>query len=284
MKKIFTVLAVAAIANLASAQIVINEIYGGGGNSGATLKNDFVELYNKGAQPVTLTGAYLQYTSTTGTFGSTTNPLYNKLALPNITLQPGQYYLIQLAAGNGGSVNLPTPDFAPTGTAAPDQALALSGTSGKIALTTDSTSPSAANGANVIDFVGWGAANIYEGSNPAPATTNSTSISRTNGVDTNNNGTDFIVLTAPTPQNSQVLATKELSATNSALVINTFLEDYLISNLKGDFNIYNLAGQLVMSGKLNESTPKDITALAPGHYILTVVGKEGSYSRRILKK
>ena len=232
MKKIFTVLAVAAIANLASAQIVINEIYGGGGNSGATLKNDFVELYNKGAQPVTLTGAYLQYTSTTGTFGSTTNPLYNKLALPNITLQPGQYYLIQLAAGSGGSVNLPTPDFAPTGTAAPDQALALSGTGGKIALTTDSTSPSAANGANVIDFVGWGPANVFEGSNPAPATTNSTSISRTNGVDTNNNGADFIVLTAPTPQNSQVLATKELSATNSALVINTFLEDYLISNLK----------------------------------------------------
>jgi hypothetical protein len=30
-------------------QIVISQIYGGGGNSGATLKNDFIELFNRGA-------------------------------------------------------------------------------------------------------------------------------------------------------------------------------------------------------------------------------------------
>jgi hypothetical protein len=32
----------------ANAQIVISQIYGGGGNSGASLRNDFVELFNRG--------------------------------------------------------------------------------------------------------------------------------------------------------------------------------------------------------------------------------------------
>ena len=32
--------------------VVISQVYGGGGNSGATLKNDFIELFNRGAQPV----------------------------------------------------------------------------------------------------------------------------------------------------------------------------------------------------------------------------------------
>ena len=31
-----------------SANIVISQVYGGGGNSGATFKNDFIELYNLG--------------------------------------------------------------------------------------------------------------------------------------------------------------------------------------------------------------------------------------------
>lgn len=30
------------------AQVVINEIYGGGGNAGSTYRNDFIELYNNG--------------------------------------------------------------------------------------------------------------------------------------------------------------------------------------------------------------------------------------------
>ena len=47
MKKIFTLLSVVAIGTFANAQIVINELYGGGGNSGATLKNDFIELINR---------------------------------------------------------------------------------------------------------------------------------------------------------------------------------------------------------------------------------------------
>jgi hypothetical protein len=35
-------------AQTGSATIVISQIYGGGGNSGATLRNDFIELFNRG--------------------------------------------------------------------------------------------------------------------------------------------------------------------------------------------------------------------------------------------
>src|SRR2546422_7907990 len=87
----------------ASPSIVISQVYGGGGNSGATLKNDFIELYNRSAATVDLTGWSVQYAATTGTFWQRTD-------LTPVPLGPGQYYLVQEAAGTGGTTNLPTPD------------------------------------------------------------------------------------------------------------------------------------------------------------------------------
>jgi len=87
----------------ASSTIVISQVYGGGGNSGATFKNDFIELFNKGAVAVNVSGWTVQYTSATGTTWT------NITALTG-TIQPGHYYLVQEAAGAGGSVSLPTPD------------------------------------------------------------------------------------------------------------------------------------------------------------------------------
>jgi uncharacterized protein len=40
----------------ASSSIVISQIYGGGGNSGATLRNDFVELFNRSTAAVSVSG------------------------------------------------------------------------------------------------------------------------------------------------------------------------------------------------------------------------------------
>src|SRR5690349_17918514 len=108
-----------AAATATRPQIVISQIYGGGGNSGATLKNDFIELFNAGSQSVDLSGWSVQYASATGSFNALT-------PLGKVKLGPGRYYLVQEAAGSGGTVALPTPDT--TGS------IAMSATSGKVAL------------------------------------------------------------------------------------------------------------------------------------------------------
>ena len=49
-----------ASANPAGTDLVISEAYGGGGNAGAPFKNDFIELYNRGTEPVPVTGWSVQ--------------------------------------------------------------------------------------------------------------------------------------------------------------------------------------------------------------------------------
>jgi uncharacterized protein len=50
----------ASPAQAVSANVVISEVYGGGGNSGATWKNDFVELYNRSDASIDVTGWVVQ--------------------------------------------------------------------------------------------------------------------------------------------------------------------------------------------------------------------------------
>src|SRR2546430_5191571 len=83
-----------------SSSIVISQVYGGGGNAGATFRNDFIELYNRGTAPVDLTGWSVQYAATIGTS-------WNRTDLTAVTLAPGQYYLVQEAAGGGGGGKTP---------------------------------------------------------------------------------------------------------------------------------------------------------------------------------
>ncbi|WP_267103921.1 lamin tail domain-containing protein, partial [Xanthomonas sacchari] len=105
-------------AGYAQAQVVISQVYGGGGNSGATYKSDFVELHNNGSEAVSLAGWSVQYASAAGSSWQVTT-LSGSIA-------PGGYYLVKQADGSGGSTALPTPDA--TGT------IAMSGSAGKIAL------------------------------------------------------------------------------------------------------------------------------------------------------
>jgi len=178
--------------HVASSQhVVISEVYGGGGNSGATYKNDFIELYNPTPSPVSLSGWSVQYTSATGSsWGS------NKIDLTG-TLPPGAYYLIQGAAGTGGTVNLPTPDVSGS--------INLSGTAGKVALVSSTTGLSGTNptGGSLVDLVGFGAtANGYEGAGPTSAPSNTLSVERKIPCsDTDSNVNDFKTAT-PNPQNS----------------------------------------------------------------------------------
>ena len=82
--------------------VVISQVYGGGGNSGATLRNDFIELFNRSTEALSLAGWSVQYGSTAGVFSGKTD-LTGSIAA-------GGYLLIQEAAGAGGTVSLPTPD------------------------------------------------------------------------------------------------------------------------------------------------------------------------------
>ena len=51
-----------------SSTVVISEVYGAGGNSGATLTNDFIELYNRSASAVDLSNWSVQYHSSSPDF------------------------------------------------------------------------------------------------------------------------------------------------------------------------------------------------------------------------
>ena len=149
----------------ASAQVVISQAYGGGGNSGATLTHDFIEIFNAGSAPQSLNNWSVQYASATGTSWQVTN-------LTNVTLAPGQYYLIQQAQGAGGTQPLPTPDASGT--------IAMGGSNAKVLLANTTTAQTGAcpSGAAVIDLVGIGSANCTPA---APAMSNTTSIVRKGG-------------------------------------------------------------------------------------------------------
>ena len=184
-----------------SPNIVISQVYGGGGNTGAIYTHDFVELFNRGDVPVSLAGWSIQYASATGTgnLGANSGQITE---LPAVTLQPGQYYLVQEASGANG-VALPTPDLID---ATP---INMSGTAGKVALATSSASLgcnggstpcSSAQLAQIVDLVGFGTANFFEGA-AAPAPSNTTAVIRAGEgcTDTDSNALDFTAA-APSPR------------------------------------------------------------------------------------
>lgn len=185
-----------------SPNLVISQIYGGGGNSNAVFANDFVELFNRGNSPVSLDGWSTQYASSGGSEFLVT-------PLSNITIQPGQYYLIQYASSGSIGGPIPTPDrIAPavTNNAGNTFTPNLSGTTGKIALVNStvrlpiSTCPV---DSTIVDFVGYGdAASCFEGAR-AGNFSNSTA-GRRNGngcTDTDNNSADFSI-GVPAPRNT----------------------------------------------------------------------------------
>ncbi len=182
-------LSMAHVALASSNGVVVSQVYGGGGNSGSTYRNDFIEIFNGGNAAVSLNGWSVQYASAAGTSWAVT-------ALSGVALQPGQYYLVQEAVGAGGTTALPTPDA--TGT------VALSATAGKVALvaTTTALSGAAPTDARIVDLVGFGAANFSEGT-PTAAPANATAVLRAvNGcTDTDDNAADFAV-GSPTPRNT----------------------------------------------------------------------------------
>ena len=180
-----------------SPDVVVSQVFAGGGNSGAPYTHDFVELFNRGSTSVDVSGWTVQYATAAGTTWQATT-LSGSIA-------PGSYYLVQLASGGTSGGPLPAADA--TGTSN------MANTGGKVALVRNGTplscgaSPgSCAGDPHLADLVGYGSATDYEGT-AAAALTNTTALLRAAGgcTDTDQNASDLST-SAPSPRTSSATA------------------------------------------------------------------------------
>jgi uncharacterized protein len=191
----FTVLLVLCLAlavpsaSAATANVALSQVYAGGGNSGATFANDYIELVNRGGAPVSVAGWTVQYASAASSSWQTV-PLTG-------SIRAGGYYLVKLGSGGTAGAALPSADA--TGT------INLAAGGGKVALVRDATELTCSTCdavASIEDFVGWGTATDAEGS-PADAPSSTTALVRAGAgcTDTNANAADF-ALGDPAPRTS----------------------------------------------------------------------------------
>ncbi len=189
--------------NFSSTQpVVISQVYGGGGNLGppaATVNADFIELYNRSPNPVSLDGYSIQYidAGNSAGFDDITNlvPLFG-------TINPGQFKLVRFSAFGATGAALPPADFVrATATGG------LNSSAGRVALVNGTGligTSCTGNATNVVvDFVGYGAAAVcFEGAGATGTLTNDTAAIRRNAgtTDSNQNFADFTVGT-PNPRN-----------------------------------------------------------------------------------
>jgi hypothetical protein len=180
---------------LGGPSLVISQLYAGGGNSGANVHDDFVELYNRGNSDVDIANWSLQYAppAMTGKFAvAFLSPTKASRIVP-----AGDYFLVQFASG--GNNGKPLGDIlAPNlmrsnnlGVAGGKLALVDNST----ALTCGATAGSCSAVSDVIDFLGWGTATDYE-SAAAPGLDSNGVLQRhdSGATDSNNNANDFSVL------------------------------------------------------------------------------------------
>jgi predicted extracellular nuclease len=293
MKKLYTLLSIVLVSVASQAQVVISQAYGGGGNGGATYSNDFIELFNRGTVAQNLAGWTVQYASANGSTWATTT-------LPNFTLQPGQYFLIQEAAGATPVLALPTPDLDGVGAASSPTnglGLAMSGSNGKVILVSSTVAETTADptGSQIMDKLAYGATSTsgFEGTGPTgTALTSTTAVLRNNGgcTDSNNNAADFTTA-APAPRNSATalnscaLATSQNAiagldiypnpVTNGVLNINTTAND------AKNVVVYDVLGKQVVNTTISGSTV-NVANLKNGVYIVKITENGKTATRKLV--
>jgi hypothetical protein len=225
MKKFVTLLAAtAAVALFASSAMAANtlrisQVYGGGGSgsSGPTYNVDYVEIFNSGGSAISLQGYTIEYGSSTGNWGSSGTNIFTFPA--GASIQPCSYILVaSSSASAGGGTLTVTPDYT--------FAIAASATSGKVALfSTSNANVACGSETGLIDKVAYGPSATCSETTPVGVLSTTTGAVRNNGglTDTDNNSTDFSVVTNPVPHNSaspansNCLATPTLHSTWGAL-------------------------------------------------------------------
>jgi hypothetical protein len=239
-------------------------VYGGGGNSGAELRNDFIELRNLEPFDVSVTGWSVQYSSAAGSSWSAT--------VLNGIIPSGGYYLVQGAAGAGGVISLPRPDAIGT--------LALAAASGKVALV---TGPAILSGtcptAGVLDIVGYGAANCFEGTGAAPTLSNTLAAVRLDGglVDTNENAADFVAA-VPSPKSTAGVPPTGVGAASPASVPSGSTTLLTIRAVPGAFPPAPIAEVTVDLSSMGGSSERMFDDGTHGD----VLGGDGVYSLQIV--
>lgn len=176
-------------ADCADSQLVISQVYGAGGNAGAAYKNDFIEIHNRSALPVSVAGMSVQYASAGSSFNVKTDL--------GGTIPAGGYLLVQGAGGANGA-DLPAPDVV--------GAMNLAATEGKVALVNGTTLLGAScKAASVVDLVGYGAGatcnDVTLVPAPAPSTVNAVTRAKSGCQDSGDDGKDFAAA-AVAPRNA----------------------------------------------------------------------------------
>ena len=302
MKKIYTLLLIITLSITTQAQVVISQVYGGGGNgttTAASYSNDFIELLNRGTTPQNLNGWSIQYASATG---PTSPNSWLVHPLPNFTLQPGQYFLIQESAGTNTipAPSLPTPDFNGVGVATSPTditllGISMSGTNGKVILVSSVTPETAINpsGSQIIDKVGYGTTPTgYEGTGPTgTALTSTTSAQRNNAgcTDTDNNSVDFTATLPVARNSSSAFNTCTLSTnqnTKMGLIVypnpvnNGLLNIQTTNNSVKDVVVYDLLGKQVLS--TSTSNTVNVSSLESGIYTMKITEEDNTGIMKIV--
>jgi 5'-nucleotidase len=247
----------AAHANTAGTGLVISEVYGAGGNSGATYNADYVELYNPPDAAISVANDYIHYRSAAGGSGGTPAQLTGSVPAHG-------HYLIQMgAASTTQGIPLPAPDAGPFG-------FQLAAAGGQVFLL-DSPTPIATSGdmagvAHVVDMVGVSGATSFEhaAATVVASTTNSVQRSAT-GADTDDNSADFSAHAAdpqdsgggtpPPPPTEHTIAEIQGTGASSPLVGSTVITRGVVTAAYPTGGFFGYVLQTDGTGSGTDATP-----------------------------
>lgn len=224
--------------------VIITEVYGGGGNSGATYTNDYIELYNTTESSVQVGGWSIQYFS-----AATTGLASNIITIPAGKYIPAKsHFLIQGASGGAVGSALTTPDA--TGT------VNASGSAGKIILYTTDAAQTISDIASITgnayfkDYLPYGTTAVpvwgsAMGSNASNTTSAARKVVSGEYLYSQIIGSDFEVAT-PSPESTGLTTSVDNPLNNS--VITAFDGKIRFSATAGQqVEVYNAVGQKLMS-------------------------------------
>ncbi|HWN08498.1 MAG TPA: lamin tail domain-containing protein [Pyrinomonadaceae bacterium] len=191
----------------AAGDLVISQIYSNGGNPGSSYRNNYLEFFNRTNSTINFSGWRIY-------IGPATGPINQSLSFVSsngINIAPHRYLVIRFGPNstNGAEV--------PSDLAAPPDPIIIPGfppfppvnisPTGKVFITPPNSDGLIGQScplpnAQIVDFVGYGTTDCFEGTGPTATLGNTTAaLRKANGcTDTDNNANDFNA-TTPLPRN-----------------------------------------------------------------------------------